>query len=434
MADAIARDMRAALVVAAFVTACSAPDCPEEEYDCQGSCVFEGGYLTSACGRFDGCIQCPDEHRPHSSPACLGWDSNWRGRCGISCERSYGDCNHDPTDGCETRLDADPLNCGGCGQVCNGTCTAAGCIETLAEAEGSPSGLVADHDRVYWTARDGGALEIRTSQVVGGATTVAEVVAGDGLPATLALDKGTLFMSTGSADGGGSVVSIPLDGGEPLVIAEALDEPARMAIDGPTVYWTEFAAGVVRAAAGGAVHTVISGRNHPGEISADAGVVYWREELPDGGAGIFGVATDGGDAVYLSEGSNPSGPYVSAGGLEWVDVATASHFERSWRDFAHVSRFVGYGAPLHVSSSAADRYYGIVFWTDPIAHAVRVSDSPCAIVSGEPNPDWVALGLGPQPNYDDALYAGFHVFWVEGSRIRRLTTTSAHPWGQWCVP
>lgn len=51
-----------------------------------------------------------------------------KGVCHYECNPGFGDCNGDPTDGCETNLSTHPGNCGACGNVCN---LAAGqpCIE-----------------------------------------------------------------------------------------------------------------------------------------------------------------------------------------------------------------------------------------------------------------------------------------------------------------
>jgi hypothetical protein len=41
------------------------------------------------------------------------------GNCTIaSCNPGFGDCNNDPTDGCEADFSSDPQNCGGCNMPC----------------------------------------------------------------------------------------------------------------------------------------------------------------------------------------------------------------------------------------------------------------------------------------------------------------------------
>ncbi len=40
------------------------------------------------------------------------------GACELGCMEGWGNCNHDPGDGCETNFDSDPRNCGGCGVEC----------------------------------------------------------------------------------------------------------------------------------------------------------------------------------------------------------------------------------------------------------------------------------------------------------------------------
>ncbi len=46
------------------------------------------------------------------------------GHCGIQCLTGHGDCNNDPTDGCENTLDS-PADCGACGASCPAVTNAA---------------------------------------------------------------------------------------------------------------------------------------------------------------------------------------------------------------------------------------------------------------------------------------------------------------------
>lgn len=52
------------------------------------------------------------------------------GRCALACPVRSGDCNDDPADGCETNVDTNPRACGACGVTCSaptGRCSAGNC-------------------------------------------------------------------------------------------------------------------------------------------------------------------------------------------------------------------------------------------------------------------------------------------------------------------
>lgn len=51
---------------------------------------------------------------PHAATVCL------QGSCGFTCEHGWADCNDVASDGCETNVNEDPANCGGCGLRCEG--------------------------------------------------------------------------------------------------------------------------------------------------------------------------------------------------------------------------------------------------------------------------------------------------------------------------
>ncbi|HQM10806.1 MAG TPA: hypothetical protein PK140_15495 [Polyangiaceae bacterium] len=79
---------------------------------------------------------------PHATAAC----SN--GSCTISsCDSGWGDCNGNPTDGCEVNLNTSPNYCGSCGNKCsvtngtagcsNGKCTIASCNAGYVDCDGA---------------------------------------------------------------------------------------------------------------------------------------------------------------------------------------------------------------------------------------------------------------------------------------------------------
>ncbi len=93
----------------------------------------------ASCGACD--RVCPSG--PNAFPVCRG------GSCGIVCDRSYGDCNGNPSDGCETNTQTNPDACGSCGVVCLsrpnstrtcvfGMCQSA-CLPGFADCNGIPA-------------------------------------------------------------------------------------------------------------------------------------------------------------------------------------------------------------------------------------------------------------------------------------------------------
>jgi hypothetical protein len=90
-----------------------------------------------ACGAF-----CPS--RPRGSGVCTG------GLCGLRCDLGQGDCNGEPSDGCEADLTASAAHCGRCGNRCAGPphtvygcvagrCTLARCEAGFGDCNGDPA-------------------------------------------------------------------------------------------------------------------------------------------------------------------------------------------------------------------------------------------------------------------------------------------------------
>jgi len=86
-----------------------------------------------ACGNI-----CP--YGPESTPVCSA------GTCSIACQPGYGNCDHNPDNGCEANLNTSPSACGGCGNVCDvpnasagcvsGACTVGACLPGFADCDG----------------------------------------------------------------------------------------------------------------------------------------------------------------------------------------------------------------------------------------------------------------------------------------------------------
>lgn len=66
-----------------------------------GKCVYLDKCAVIRCGKY-----------PNSSSKC------YKGKCEITCNPGYADCNKDIEDGCEVCLYSDVKNCGECDNEC----------------------------------------------------------------------------------------------------------------------------------------------------------------------------------------------------------------------------------------------------------------------------------------------------------------------------
>ncbi|HEY2515268.1 MAG TPA: hypothetical protein VGI39_30585 [Polyangiaceae bacterium] len=84
--------------------------CNEGSKSCGGACApFAASNGCSAAG----CDPCPGY--PNAAGTCTS-----AGACALGpCVSGFADCDGKPADGCETQLDDDPANCGACGHVCS---------------------------------------------------------------------------------------------------------------------------------------------------------------------------------------------------------------------------------------------------------------------------------------------------------------------------
>ncbi len=97
---------------------CEAPTCTdgvlngtESDIDCGGTCPQQCGW-GQTCGSPLDCV---------AGVACAGGTCN-------GCTAGLGDCDGDPTNGCETTVTNDLQHCGGCGVTCSGQNMTPSCL------------------------------------------------------------------------------------------------------------------------------------------------------------------------------------------------------------------------------------------------------------------------------------------------------------------
>jgi hypothetical protein len=183
---------------------------------------------------------------------------------------------------------------------------APGGIVTLASGQNNPLQIAADSQYVYWTNAGTQASEGRDGAVL-------RVAVSGGTPVTLwvgpafavALDAARVYWT-----GGGSVMSLPLQGGTTptTLVSGQAGGPNAIASDGTSVYWVNSTSNAnltssVRkvAVSGGSPVTLATGLVSPSSVAVDGQNVYWGEGTAapdvDGGAPCVKSLPVGGGSV-----------------------------------------------------------------------------------------------------------------------------------------
>jgi hypothetical protein len=178
----------------------------------------------------------------------------------------------------------DGATSGPCTAVCNGTCSAGACFETL--ATGVPvgqgySGMAVDDTNVYWDEGgqtsppgppDQAGAVLAVSKQGGTATTL---VTRSGLPLTdLTIDASSVdWLESGSSNG--TLMQVAKGGGTASTVVSGLRYAYALAGDGKALCWTEGGNnGADRLASvptsGGTPATLASHLNNPGGLAVDA--------------------------------------------------------------------------------------------------------------------------------------------------------------------
>ena len=120
---------------------CSTPPSPSACYVTPGSCPAAGGLCSYSLK--SGSVTC-------GATCCNAINGTCKPDCSLNCAAGTGDCNGNPSDGCEDNTNTDPAHCGSCMNSCNlphttsdgcaaGNCTVVTCAAGFYDCNGTAS-------------------------------------------------------------------------------------------------------------------------------------------------------------------------------------------------------------------------------------------------------------------------------------------------------
>jgi hypothetical protein len=199
-----------------------------------------------------------------------------------------------------------------------------GGIATLASGQ-DPEEIAVDSVRIYWTDLFAGTVQ---SAPLAGGGPVKPLVGGEAAPAFIATDGRNVYFtnfSQGTSDC--TVVSVPVDGGTPVNIAQNQVAPAGIAIDATRAYWANNGSatpgGVMSALLDGGdpitIATAPSTANKPYGIAIDDTSVYWTNDVGLSAGTVMKAPLDGGPATTLaSQEEGPTAIAVDSTSVYWI--------------------------------------------------------------------------------------------------------------------
>jgi hypothetical protein len=317
----------------------SSPECDRHVYSCKGT------YPNCNCG--GAALPPPDATKSCTTHAeCPGGICYvFPPACGVPGKCSIGRSCLDGNTGTDTRV------CGCDGKTYPTECEAlaAGNISetfgactgshpggpVLASGQGFPTGIAVDAVNVYWTAESGGT--VMKVPIQGG--TPVTLAAGQNTPAAIAVDATNVYWID---QNGLTLMKVPIAGGTPVTLATG-KSPYGLAVGATSVYWADETAGaIMKTPIAGGASVNFATTSGPFSMAIDATNVYW---FSDGSGTIVKEPIAGGTAT-------PLGNVSSSGGFGPQDIAVDATSVYWTNDFSVVKVPIAGGASTTLSSTS----------------------------------------------------------------------------------
>jgi len=258
-----------------------------------------------------------------------------------------------------------------------------------------------------------------------------------GTPTAIVVDATSLYFT----DLAGTVMKAALNGDAPTVLASGQASPVAIAVDATSVYWVNFGTAandgsIMKVALGGGTPvTLASGQSYAWAIALDATSVYWANQGATSSDGtIMQVALGGGTPVTLASGqSNPDAIAVDGANVYWANYGT-SEVGGLVLDGAVMELALGGGAPTTLASAqAGPNTIAVdgtsVYWdtTGAVLKATLRGGAPVTLASGQSLP-WT-LAVDGTSVYWTNLYGGSIVkVPLDGGAVVTLASGQNNPW------
>lgn len=191
--------------------------------------------------------------------------------------------------------------------------------EAMTPADPDPTALYVSDSHVYWASGgDDDPVIASAIKRVDKGTLEVETLVEVGYLVSILGDSSSIYFGDGDGD---SIYKMPLDGGQPEVIATEAGFPAHLAQDAQNIYWTGGSATnkVYKVAkSGGEVSVIAENEAAPAGIAVDTGFVYWANT---GDGGVYKAPIDGGEKTLIYQGGSMVGLAIRGSTLFSTDVS-----------------------------------------------------------------------------------------------------------------